>query len=123
MTFVPPARTLDAEKKRIAYDLLYGSNLQLANLKKWRQEQYELFWFRDGFLRSWTEINDILIEMDTAEVGQSGKFFASAVELVQLILAIEPGSLEPHEWYPKYEYNMDQVTGEIRMIEPTPEGE
>jgi hypothetical protein len=117
MTFVPPNRTIDAEKKRIAYELLHGSNVQLANLKKWRQEQYELFWFSNGQLRSWTAINDILIEMDAAEVGQSGKFFASAVQLVQLILAIEPGSLETYEWYPKYEYDTD-ANGQIRMIEP-----
>jgi hypothetical protein len=96
---------------------LHGSNQQLANLKKWRQEQYELFWFGNGQLRSWTAINDILIEMDAAETGQSGKFFASAVELVQLILAIDTGSLETYEWYPKYEYTTD-ANGQIRMIEP-----
>lgn len=96
--------------------------MQFENLKKWRQEQYELFWFSNGQLRSWSAINDILIEMDAAETGQSGKFFASAVELVELILAIEPGSLEPSDWLPQYEYTVSE-SGQIRMIDPNIEGE
>jgi hypothetical protein len=117
MTFTPPERTLDAIQLRLANELLQQANQQLANLKKWRQEQYELFWFAGGQLRPWTEINDILIEMDAAETGQSGKFFASAVALVQLILAIEPGSLSNEDWYPQYEYTTD-ANGQIRMIAP-----
>jgi len=117
MTFVTPTRAFDPEKKRIAYDILHGSNQQLENLKKWRQEVYQLFWFSNGALRSWVEINDILIEMDAASTGQSGQFFASAVELVQLILSMDPGSLENEDWWPKYEYTVD-ANGQIRMLEP-----
>ena len=120
MTFTPPERTVDAIQLRLANELLKQANLQLANLKKWRQEQYELFWFDGGSLRAPSEINNILIEMDSAELGQSGKFFASAVELVQLILAIDPGSLETHEWYPQYNYTTD-TNGQIRMIQPETE--
>ena len=122
MSFVPPQRTLDAIELRLANEILQQANMQLENLKKWRQEQYELFWFSNGQLRSWSAINDILIEMDAAETGQSGKFFASAVELVELILAIEPGSLEPSDWLPQYEYTVSE-SGQIRMIDPNIEGE
>jgi hypothetical protein len=117
MTFITPTRAFDPEKKRIAYDILHGSNMQLENLKKWRQEVYQLFWFNNGALRSWVEINDILIEMDAASTGQSGQFFTSAVELVQLILSMDPGSLENEDWYPKYQYTVD-ANGQIRMLEP-----
>jgi hypothetical protein len=117
MTFITPTRAFDPEKKRIAYDILHGSNMQLENLKKWRQEVYQLFWFNNGALRSWVEINDILIEMDAASTGQSGQFFTSAVELVQLILSMDPGSLNTEDWYPKYEYTVDE-NGQIRMLEP-----
>jgi hypothetical protein len=89
----------------------------LENLKKFRQEQYQLFWFDNGQLRSWESINAILIEMDASQVGQSGKFFASAVELVELILAIDPGSLQNSDWYPQYSYTTD-ANGQIRMTEP-----
>ena len=122
MTFVPPERTLDAIELRLAHEILKQANMMLENLKKWRKEQYELFWFSGGQLRSVAEINDILIEMDAAETGQSGKFFASAVELVELILAIDPGSLQTHEWYPQYNYTTD-ADGQIRMFEPEPEPE
>jgi hypothetical protein len=117
MTFTPPEKTVDPSKLLIAHDILEGANKLLADLKTYRKEQYELFWYDEGSLRSYAEINDILIEMDAAEVGQSGKFFASAVELVQLILAIDPGSLENYEWYPKYDYTTD-ANGQIRMIDP-----
>jgi len=117
MTFLIPQRAFDPEKKRIAYDILHGSNQQLENLKKWRQEVYQLFWFSNGVLRSWIEINDILAEMDEASTGQSGQFFSSAVELVQLILSMDQGSLKDEDWLPKYEYTTD-ANGQIRMIEP-----
>jgi len=117
MTFLPPELTLDAIEVRLANRLLTQANVMLATLKKWRQEQYQEFWFLNGQLRSWTAINDILIQMDAQEVGQSGKWFASAVELVQLILAIETDALQPGDWYPKYEYTTDE-NGQIRMLEP-----
>jgi hypothetical protein len=117
MTFIPPEQTLDPIELRLANEILHQANIMLENLKKWRQEQYQLFWFNNGQLRSWSQINDILIEMDAAEVGQSGKFFASAVELVELILAIDPGSLQNSDWYPQYEYTVDG-SGQIRMVEP-----
>jgi len=117
MSFVPPPKTVDPSKLLIAHDVLENANQLLAFIKTFRKEQYEYFWYDEGAVRSSSEINDILIEMDSVEVGQSGKFFNSAVELVQLILAIEPGSLEPYEWYPKYEYDTDE-NGQIRMLEP-----
>lgn len=121
MTFIPPERTVDALALRLANEILKQSNMMLENLKKWRKEQYELFWYSSGSLRSSAQINDILVEMDAAETGQSGKFFSLAVELVQLILAIDPGSLQTYEWYSQYEYTTDE-NGQIRMIEPQPEG-
>jgi hypothetical protein len=117
MSFVPPPKTIDPSKRLIAHDVLENANQLLAFIKTFRKEQYEYFWYDEGAVRSFSEINDILIEMDSVEVGQSGKFFASAVELVQLILAIEPGSLETYEWHPKYEYDTDE-NGQIRMLEP-----
>lgn len=122
MSFTPPPKTVDPRKLLIAHDVLDNANQLLSFIKTYRKEQYEYFWYDDGQIRPWTEINDILIEMDSVEVGQSGKFFNSAVELVQLILAIEPGSLETYEWYPKYSYTTD-ANGQIRMIDPDAGGE
>ena len=117
MSFTPPPKTIDPSKLLIAHDILEGANQRLSYLKTYQKEQYEFFWYDDGVLRTISEINDILIEMDSAAVGQSGKFFASAVDLVQLILAIEPGSLVDDDWFPKYEYTTDS-NGQIRMLDP-----
>jgi len=116
MTFLPPETTVDPIQIRLAARILTNANAMLATLKKYRQEQFSEFWYEDGELRSRSEINDILIEMDSAQVGQSGKFFASAVALVQLILEIDPGSLQNYEWYPPYSYDTDE-NGQIRMTE------
>jgi hypothetical protein len=126
MTFVPPALTVDELDLRLANEILTGANQHLENLKKYRKEQYDKFWFSGWRLRSPAEINAILIQMDRASPGQSGKFFATAVLLVEFILALDPGSLTNEEWYPQHEYTADPVTGEIRMIvpdPPLPEGE
>ena len=122
MSFTPPPKTIDPSKRLIAHDVLENANQLLTFIKTYRKEQYEFFWYDEGAVRSFNEINDILIEMDNEETGQSGKFFASAVELVQLILAIEPGALEPYEWYPKYQYDTD-ANGQIRMLDPNAGGE
>ena len=122
MTFTPPPKTIDPPKRLIAHNILENANQLLSFIKTFRKEQYDYFWYEEGQIRPWTEINDILIEMDNEEVGQSGKFFASAVELVQLILAIEPGAIEPYEWHPKYQYDTD-ANGQIRMLDPNTGGE
>ena len=120
MSFSLPVRTSDPADLSVAYKILHSANALLENLKTWRKEQYELFWFDSGQPRSEAEVNAILIRMDAASTGQSGRFFASAVGLVNLILAIEPGSLSDADWLPKYSYTTSEI-GEIRMI--VPEGE
>jgi len=116
MTFLPPETTVDPIQIRLAARILTNANAMLATLKKYRQEQFSEFWYENGELRSPSEINDILIEMDSAQVGQSGKFFAAAVAVVQAILAIDPGSLQTYEWYPLYAYTTDE-NGQIRVTE------
>jgi hypothetical protein len=116
--FTPPPKAIDAPELLLANSILESGNQLLANLKKYRQEQYKSFWYDSGRLRTADEINAILIQMDLAEVGQSAKFFASAVGLVQLILAIDPGSLSDADWFPKYEYTVDPNTYAIRVIQP-----
>jgi hypothetical protein len=118
--FIPPARTIDPLDVLVAYDILHSANALLENLKTWRKEQYELFWYDDGQPRTEAEVNAILIQMDDASTGQSGRFFGSAVGLVNLILSIEPGSLSDADWHPKYAYTTSEL-GEIRMIEPEPQ--
>jgi hypothetical protein len=116
--FQPPSKAVDPPALLIANAILESGNQMLANLKTYRKEQYESFWFDSGRLRTADEINAILEQMDAAQIGQSYKFFASAVGLVQLILAIEPGSLQDAEWFPKYDYTTDPVTYAVRVIQP-----
>ena len=73
-------------------------------------------------LRTPDELNAILEKMDNSSPGQSIKFFQAAAALAQLILAIDPGSLQNEDWYPLYEYTVDPIYGTIR-IDPLPEPE
>ena len=120
MTFIPPEKTVDEFDLVVANEILLSANQHLENLKTYRKEQYDKFWFNGVWLRSPAEINAILVKMDQAQIGQSGKFFSTAVLLVNFILALDPGSLANEDWYPQYEYTVDQL-GQVRIVEPDPQ--
>jgi hypothetical protein len=121
--FTPPVIPTVDESLLISSELLQASNNHLANLKKFRAEQFQRFWYKSKFvLRTPDELNAILEKMDNSSPGQSIKFFQAAAALAQLILAIDPGSLQNEDWYPLYEYTVDPIYGTIR-IDPLPEPE
>lgn len=118
--FTPPTISQPAEELLIAAELLQASNNQLANLMKFRTEQFQRFWFKAKFTpRTPQEINAILAQMDAVSPGQSAFFFASAKSLVDLIEGLAPRILQPEDWYPLYEYTIDPTTNSLRVIQPS----
>ena len=119
--FIPPLLPQADESTIISNELLMKSNHFLSNLKKFQSEQFQRFWYKSKFvLRTPDEINAILTKMDEAQIGQSIKCFQDAAALAQLILAIDPGSLQNEDWYPLYAYSVDMQLGTLR-IDPLPE--
>jgi hypothetical protein len=117
--FQPPNRTVDPEGLILANELLQASNSTLANLEKFRAEQFQRFWFRSkNQPRTPQEINAILEQMDAAQPGQSAQFFAAAKALVDLIDVLSPGKLQPEDWWPRYEYTIDPATFALRVNLP-----
>ncbi|AMV31722.1 hypothetical protein VN12_20785 [Pirellula sp. SH-Sr6A] len=123
--FASPTIPTNPESLLIAKELLDSSNSTLANLAKFRREQFQRFWYQSRQqLRTRQDVNEILSQMDAASPGQSARFFASAKALVDLIEAISGEPMEPEEWMPPYEYTIDPETYSLRMtIPPEPESE
>jgi hypothetical protein len=91
-----------------AATFLGNANLFIETCRTFQRDQFQKFWYNGGQLRSKDEINSILTAMDAVSPGQSARFFQSAKELVDLILAIVPDGLGNDDWMPPYEYTMDE---------------
>lgn len=101
----------------IATELVHHSNENLANNIRFQQYTFRMFWFGEsGEVRSKEECNAILEALDQARPGQSAQLFASAKELVELILANDPQALTQEDWMPKYEYTVDPTTYSLRVV-------
>jgi hypothetical protein len=103
----------------IASKVVSNANDFLVACKTFQREQFRLFWYVDGQLRSKQEINEILAKLDSASPGQSAKLFQSAKALVDLILSLEPAGLGEEDWMPPYAYTIDQQTWGLRIVEDT----
>ena len=97
-----PASVIDAAA------FLSNANKFIETCQDFQREQFQKFWYNGGQLRSKDDINEILAAMDAVSPGQSARFFQSAKELVELILAIVPDGLGSADWMPPYEYTMDE---------------
>lgn len=101
----------------IASKVVGQANDFLVACKNFQKEQFRLFWYVDGRLRSKQEVNEILESLDSASPGQSAKLFQSAKELVELILSLNPDGLGEVDWMPPYEYTVDPITFSLRVTE------
>ena len=100
-----------------AAKFLNDANSFITQCRQFQREQFQSFWFNAGVPKSVEEINSILEAMDSASPGQSVRFFQSAKELVELILAIAPDGLGEADWLPPYSYAVDPATMQLRCTE------
>lgn len=98
-----------------ASNYLNDANVFISTCVGFQRSQFQKFWFTNGVLKSKEEINSVLEAMDLVAPGQSTQFFQAAKKLVDLILAIMPNALEPVDWMPPYEYEVDPITFALKV--------
>ena len=101
MFVVPnPVEILEAAK------LLNEGNQMFTYLLAFQKDQYKKFWMPNGVLRSKAEIQAVCDAMDAARPGQSAQIFGFGYQIVQLLLAVSPGCLQPEEYTAQYEFDI-----------------
>lgn len=105
--FTPPVTEPSAAKQE-AKSILEKSNVVFGDLLKYYKSMYMDFWYVSGRMRSASELNAVLAEMDIASQGQSVKFVKSAGELSEFLLALSPDCLGVEEYGCKYQYSVDE---------------